>query len=310
MQIKRYLVYNKRRQALFFGLFLFLGLISLAFSITEEDDFTLAKREILLRRIGHEILLQSGDSVSRVLPVKRISDHEYQLRFEQPFGFQPEQLVNITQKLLTKAPQTSDYVVQVLRCDKPDVVYGFAFSNNKQDELISCLGRKQPKACYLIQIKFPNAGPITTTNGLLLGSLAFLAVVGYVIWKPAKEQVSDLDNNLTQPINQFAPTQAREAGQFVLGTILFNLETRTLTHQETSIELTKTEARVLHMFALAPNSIIERSRLQKEIWEDEGVIVGRSLDVFISKLRKKLELDPNIRISVIRGKGYQLEIGG
>lgn len=53
---------------------------------------------------------------------------------------------------------------------------------------------------------------------------------------------------------------------------------------------------------------IERSRLQKEIWEDEGGIAGRSLDMFISKLRKKLEFDPNIRLVVIRGKGYKLEI--
>jgi DNA-binding response OmpR family regulator len=53
---------------------------------------------------------------------------------------------------------------------------------------------------------------------------------------------------------------------------------------------------------------MERSRLQKEIWEDKGVIVGRSLDMFISKLRKKLEFDPNINIVVIRGKGYKLEI--
>jgi DNA-binding response OmpR family regulator len=54
---------------------------------------------------------------------------------------------------------------------------------------------------------------------------------------------------------------------------------------------------------------VERSRIQKEIWEDEGVIVGRSLDVFISKLRKKLELDERVKIVVIRGMGYRLEVG-
>jgi hypothetical protein len=42
----------------------------------------------------------------------------------------------------------------------------------------------------------------------------------------------------------------------------------------------------------SPNETIERSRLQKETWEDEGVIMGRSLDMFISKLRKKLDLTP------------------
>ena len=62
-------------------------------------------------------------------------------------------------------------------------------------------------------------------------------------------------------------------------------------------------ARVLDRFLF-----LRRCRLQKEIWEDEGVMVGRSLDVFISKLRKKLELDPNVNIVVIRGKGYKLEI--
>jgi len=47
------------------------------------------------------------------------------------------------------------------------------------------------------------------------------------------------------------------------------------------VDLTKTETRLLLIFASSPNEIIERSRLQKEIWEDDGVIVGRSLDMFI-----------------------------
>ncbi|WP_341837298.1 helix-turn-helix domain-containing protein [Chitinophaga pollutisoli] len=65
---------------------------------------------------------------------------------------------------------------------------------------------------------------------------------------------------------------------------------------------------MLHIFALTPNVTISRDRLQKEIWEDEGVIVGRSPDMFISKLRKKLDPDPTVKIAVIRGKGYKLEI--
>jgi DNA-binding response OmpR family regulator len=49
--------------------------------------------------------------------------------------------------------------------------------------------------------------------------------------------------------------------------------------------------------------------LQKEVWEDEGVIVGRSLDMFISRLRKKFEKDPLVKIVNIHGKGYRLDIG-
>jgi len=68
------------------------------------------------------------------------------------------------------------------------------------------------------------------------------------------------------------------------------------------------ENKILLILAQSPNTVIERARLQKEIWEDEGVIVGRSLDMFISKLRKKLEIDPSIQLVNIHGKGYRLEV--
>jgi PAS domain S-box-containing protein len=87
------------------------------------------------------------------------------------------------------------------------------------------------------------------------------------------------------------------------------LRTEILLINGKTIDLTGTETRLLLIFALSPNETIERSRLQKEIWEDEGVIVGRSLDMFISKLRKKLELDPNVKIVVVRGKGISWRLG-
>src|SRR5690606_439857 len=102
---------------------------------------------------------------------------------------------------------------------------------------------------------------------------------------------------------------SQHTGMFPLGSMSFDTEARKLMMNGKTIELTRTETRVLRIFALSPNETIERSRLQKEIWEDEGVIVGRSLDMFISKLRKKLEPDPAVKIVVIRGKGYKLEIG-
>ncbi len=271
----------------------FISIICVAFSMTD-NDFDFARREILLRRIGHEILLQSGDSTSRVLPVKKIAENEYQISFENTFTFQPDSLVNTTQRLLAKDPLASDYVVNVLNCANAGVAYGYAISKNKKDDIIACRGRRQPIACYMINIKFKPTGIITAKNGYLLGSLAFLAFVGFIFLRPVKPQE--------------ALPGSQHAGMFTLGSTLFDTEARKLMINGKTIDLTKTETRVLGIFALSPNEIIERSRLQKEIWEDEGVIVGRSLDMFISKLRKKLEIDPNIKIVVIRGKGYKLEI--
>jgi DNA-binding response OmpR family regulator len=125
-------------------------------------------------------------------------------------------------------------------------------------------------------------------------ALSFLAFVGFIFLRSVKPRKALPDSQHT--------------GIFTLGSMSFDAETRKLMINGKTIDLTRTETRVLRIFALSPNEAIERSRLQKEIWEDEGVIVGRSLDMFISKLRKKLEFDPNIKIVVIRGKGYKLEI--
>lgn len=272
----------------------FISVICAAFSMTGSDNFDFARREILLRRIGHELLLQSGDSTSRVLPVKKIAENEYQIRFEHELTFRSDSLVNTTRRLLAIDPLASDYVVNVLNCGNSSVAYGYAISKNKKDDIIACVGRVQPKACYMINFKFKPTGINIAKNGYLLGSLPFLVLVGFIFMRSVKPR-------RVLPDVQYA-------NMFTLGEVLFDSKNRKLILNENTIDLTGTEARVLLIFALSPNETIARSRLQKEIWEDEGVIVGRSLDMFISKLRKKLEVDPNIKIVVIRGKGYKLEI--
>ncbi len=279
-----------------YGLILlsFASVICAAFSMAANDDFDIARREVLLRKIGHEVLLQSGDSTSRVMPVKKTAENEYQISFENELTFQPDSLMNTTQRLLAKDPLAHDYVVNVLNCGNSNVTYGYAISQNKKDDIVTCMGRVQPRACYLINIKFKPPGITTAKNGYLLGSLPFLAFVGFVFLRSVKPRR--------------ALATSHSAKVFNLGSVLFDAQTRKLIINKKTTDLTGTETRILRILALSPNETIARSRLQKEIWEDEGVIVGRSLDMFISKLRKKLEPDSNIKIAVIRGKGYRLEV--
>ncbi len=265
----------------------------LAFIKADGNDFDMARKEVLLRKIGHELLLQAGDSTSRVLPVQKIADNEYQIRFENDFTFRPDSLMSITQRLLANDPSASDYVVNVLACAKPTVFYAFAISKNKSNNIVACGKRRQPTACYVVNIKF-KPGMSAANKGYLLGGLPLLAFVGFIFFRSVKPRKA-LPKHQPQDV-------------FTLGHMLFNAQQKQLTIHNNSIELTGTETRLLLIFALAPNQIIARNRLQKEIWEDEGVIVGRSLDMFISKLRKKMELEPLVNIVVIRGKGYRLEV--
>jgi hypothetical protein len=81
MLVKRNLLSRKRKYLYGLLLLMFISLICVAFSMAGSDDFDIARREVLLRRIGHEILLQSGDSTSQVLPVKKIAENEYHPAF-------------------------------------------------------------------------------------------------------------------------------------------------------------------------------------------------------------------------------------
>jgi hypothetical protein len=294
MSDSRNLLSGKRKYL--FGLIIlsFISVICAAFSMGGNDDFDISRREVLLRKIGHELLLQSGDSTSRVLPVRKIAENEYQISFENELTFQADSLMNTTQRLLADEPLAGDYVVNVINYGKPGIFYGFAISKNKKNNIVTCSKRTQPTARYLINIKFKPTGINTTKNGYLLGALPLLAFVGFIFLRSGKKRSSLSNDQGTQV--------------FTLSSTFFSVQEQHLIINNETIDLTGTETRLLLIFASSPNQTIERRRLQKEIWEDEGVIVGRSLDMFISKLRKKLESDPHINIAVVRGKGYRLEI--
>jgi len=278
----------------FFGLILLLFgcAICIAFNMTGNEEFNIARREILLRNIGHELLLQSGDSTSRILPVEKITENEYQIRFDKELSFKPDSLVNTTRRLLAQDPLATDYIVNVMNGSQTNASYGYAISKNKKNDIVPCRGRVQPAAPYRIDFKFKSTNIVK--NGYLLGCLPLLAFVGFIFFRADKPKM--------------ASVKRRHNGIFTFGSVRFDPQERKLIINKETIDLTGTEMRLLLIFASLPNQVIERSRLQKEIWEDEGVIVGRSLDMFISKLRKKLELDPDSNIAVIRGKGYRLEV--
>ena len=74
------------------------------------------------------------------------------------------------------------------------------------------------------------------------------------------------------------------------------------------VNLTRKESRLLAMLAAHQQSIVEREVIMKALWEDDGYFVARSMDVFISRLRKHLQADTSLAIVNIHGVGYRLEV--
>ncbi|WP_286923802.1 response regulator transcription factor [Flavobacterium sp. UBA4197] len=94
--------------------------------------------------------------------------------------------------------------------------------------------------------------------------------------------------------------------QLNIGRYRFNYNKQTLEHQALVFYLTHREALVLKLLLENKNEIVDKSFALNKIWGKDDFFNGRSMDVFISKLRKKLTLDSSIQIINIRGRGYKL----
>ena len=91
-----------------------------------------------------------------------------------------------------------------------------------------------------------------------------------------------------------------------IGNFIFNLKNQTLQLNSNIETLTHREAHLLFHLIENKNQVLERSFILKKLWGDDDFFNARSMDVFITKLRKKLKDDPAIKILNVRGFGYKL----
>ena len=95
---------------------------------------------------------------------------------------------------------------------------------------------------------------------------------------------------------------------FQLGEIVFNSKELTLTHNNEVQKLTKKESELLRLLCIHQDEVLERDVALRIVWGDDDYFLGRSMDVFITKLRKYLKVDPAITITNVHGVGFKLEV--
>jgi DNA-binding response OmpR family regulator len=109
-----------------------------------------------------------------------------------------------------------------------------------------------------------------------------------------------LKRSKPETIEQALPTK------FALGRYLFDFDNLTLDFEGDIRQLTLREAELLRFFCLQPNVLIKREDILKKIWGQDDYFLGRSMDVFITRLRKYLKEDENLKIENIPGVGFKL----
>jgi two-component system OmpR family response regulator len=94
--------------------------------------------------------------------------------------------------------------------------------------------------------------------------------------------------------------------KYIIGEFTFEVTTQLLTFKNKSQKLTTKESELLELLCRHRNEVLERNFALKSIWIDDNYFNARSMDVYITKLRKYLKDDPAVAILNIHGKGYKL----
>ncbi len=101
-------------------------------------------------------------------------------------------------------------------------------------------------------------------------------------------------------------TKEELPSQFVVGKCNFDFDNLTLEVAKKKNELTQKEAELLRYFCMNKNRVLKRDEILKSLWGDDDYFMGRSLDVFVSRLRKYLKQDSSVSIENIHGVGFKL----
>lgn len=96
---------------------------------------------------------------------------------------------------------------------------------------------------------------------------------------------------------------------FKIGSYSFDYSHQTLTINNVSQKLTTKEADLLRLLCLNANDVLDRNFALKSIWKDDNYFNGRSMDVYIAKLRKYLKEDSKVELINVHGKGFKLMAG-
>jgi DNA-binding winged helix-turn-helix (wHTH) protein len=258
--------------------------------------------EVVLRDVGHQLLLSAKDSSSRVLPVKKLNATTYQISFQNDFGFISDSLINLVQRTFEKNGLAKDYIVNLRNCKLNETVFAFEI-NSQTDDLTPCRGRRLEVGCYLIEID------LLKKNKFNLFWLTLLIIPLGLVGFYAKDQFRKNEEREPPSEQEEKESNPTNNDYIQLGSFRFYPGDNVVKIEERSMTLSEKETKALKIFAENINQVVKRETLMKEIWEDEGIVViSRNVDVLVSKLRKKLIDDSSIKFINVPGRGYKLVI--
>lgn len=255
-----------------------------------QDPLVKQQAHLAARAIGDDLLSDADDHRSPVQPVQAIDAQTLRLSFEAPISINPDSLSWLAVKHIDAAI-AARAIVTVRDAVSGEIVYGFEINPITPKE-IPCLGRSLPKSDYYVDISF------YAPSARLLGLNAFtLSLIGFTFVSFVLMGMSSSFANLSKSSNT-----PQSKG------IQLDPDSNQILSKDIKIKLTNKEAQIFSLLLKQEGRLVSRAYLTQEVWLKEGVITSRSLDMYISRLRKKLKDLPHVEIVNQHGKGYVLKV--
>lgn len=261
-------------------------------ALDQSDNINLA-----LRQTGHLLYASCGDTNSQIPPVEQTSDTDFKLKLEN--GFDYDKLPEILDRSLKQFGIANSYSVLILTCESESIVLGYN-DLSYRNQVVACSSREQDELCKIISLKIEQETLVENKNDYSMFWLLLVGVIPLIVFYINRKKIE-------APRPEVLKESAND-NHLIVGNSTFDSQSLILSFNGASKDLTFREGKLFEYFILHKNEVLKREDIQNHVWEDEGVIVGRSLDVFISRLRKIIKEDSSLAIKNIHGVGYRLEV--
>ncbi|MEM7574453.1 MAG: winged helix-turn-helix domain-containing protein [Bacteroidota bacterium] len=272
------------------------------------------KANLLLRELGDALLRTQGDSSSYLPPVHEREAGDFVLYLNRYVEY--DSLLAISPSILSGHEELEQAFIALEDCTTEEALLGFVWTSAGVDVNAACLGRERRADCYQLSLSYPL--PVSQSRSwwsrnywwLLLWAMTALGL----LWYQARHKPSIATKGGVAPGVSAASTppvaviRNRPAEVQITAQSCFLPSQQLMRIGAQEVPLTYREAKLLEYLLDHQNEPLSREQIKAAVWGSEGLVVGRSLDVFISRLRKLLVTDEDVKIKTLHGLGYRLEV--
>lgn len=253
---------------------------------------------LALRQVAHQLYSLCGNHSERIEAVERIDVNTFSIKVNEYVDY--DKLPEIINQVVNDYKLPNKYGVLLKNCEEDRIELGYTYVEVRRDE-VACRGREYDLDCSIIELIIYDLDKERPIWNYLLLTLLIGGIIGLLVYNYISS-----DKELLNVIHEESTKEDDKSS--AIGKFVFDHSNQSLSINDETITLTFRESKLLNYLSSHPNQVLTRDQIQANVWEDEGVIVGRSLDVFISRLRKILKGDPSIKIKSVHGVGYKLEV--